>query len=222
MVLVFFENKKIWIKSAFLLALACALYFLIFSTAIASEIIYAFRRDTRNQGEQALALARKALNLAVLNHEQLDLPKELPDLLQMRGAVFVSAMNAQGAPVCCMGTLEPQQRTLGEEIIANALVACANDKRFPPLKPEQLPKIRVIISIIGDVTPIADPLTLDPVTDGLAVRGANETGVVLPGETKDPKKMVEWARIRAKAKKNDKVEYLRVEAIRFVEPVKAK
>ncbi|MEI6519025.1 MAG: AMMECR1 domain-containing protein [bacterium] len=219
---VFFDCKTIWIKSALLLALVGVLFLLIFSTAFASEIIDAFHRDTRNQGELALALARKALNLAVLQHDQLPLPKELPDLLQMRGAVFVSAMNAQGAPVCCMGTLEPQQRTLGEEIIANALLAGANDKRFPPLKPEQLPKIRVIISIIGDVTPIADPLTLDPVTDGLAARGANETGVVLPGETKDPKKMVEWARIRAKAKKNDKVEYLRIEAMRFIEPVKVK
>ncbi len=198
------------------------MFLLIFSTALASEIVGAFRNDNAKQGEQALSLARKALTLAVLKHEQLPLPKKLPELLKLRGAVFVSAMNDKGAPVCCMGTLTPQQRTLGEEIIANALAAGANDKRFPPLQPEQLPKIRVIISIIGDVTPIADPLAVDPVTAGLAVRGPQETGVVLPGETKDPRKMVSWARIRAKVKKNEPVEYLRIEAVRYIEPVKEK
>jgi AMMECR1 domain-containing protein len=188
----------------------------------ASEIVDAFKNDTAKQGEQALALARKALNMAVMTHEQLPLPKKMPELLQMRGAVFVSAMNDKGAPVCCMGTLEPRQRNIGEEIIANALAAGANDKRFPPLRPEHLPKIRVIISIIGDVSLVADPMTVDPVTEGLAVRGPKETGVVLPGETKDPQKMVDWARIRAGLKKNEKADYLRVEAIRFIEPVKTK
>ena len=202
--------------------LAGMLLIFIFSTAFAAEIIESFKNNTTGQGQQALELARKALNVAVIRHEQLPLPKRLPPLLCNRGAVFVSAMDAKGAPVCCMGTLEPRQRTIGEEIIANALAAGANDKRFPPLRPEHLQKIRVIISIIGDISPITDPMTVDPVTEGMAVLGPKETGVVLPGETNDPQKMVDWARIRAGLKKNEKADYLRVEAIRFIEPNKNK
>lgn len=169
-------------------------------------------------GQAALRLARRALEYACRAHEPLPLPDGLPRQLQRRGAVFVSTMDPRtGAPRCCMGTLLPREATLAQEIIANAFTAAVCDKRFSPLKPADLPRLRVIVSIIGDARPIADPATLDPVNDGLAVCGPQETGVVLPGETNDPAKMLVWGRIRAGVKPDTPVQYLRLNAIRYLE-----
>jgi AMMECR1 domain-containing protein len=185
--------------------------------ACAGELVASFRADSA-QGLAALALARQALAHAVRTHEPLPLPATLPPLLKRRGAAFVSTMDPRtGAPRCCMGTLQPREATLAQEIIANAFAAALFDKRFPPLKTADLARLRVIVSIIGDAQPVADPATLDPVQDGLAVCGPTETGVVLPGETNDPAKMLAWGRIRAGATPDTPVRYLRLEAIRYLD-----
>lgn len=184
---------------------------------LAGDVVADFRADPA-AGLAALALARRALDYACRTHEPLPLPKGLPVLLKARSAVFVSTMDPRtGAPRCCMGTLLPREATLAQEIIANAYAAAVCDKRFAPLQPADLPRLRVIVSIIGDARPIADPATLDPVNDGLAVCGPQETGVVLPGETNDPAKMLVWGRIRAGVKPDTPVQYLRLNAIRYLE-----
>jgi hypothetical protein len=74
-----------------------------------------------------------------------------------------------------------------------------------------------IVSVIGECRSCKDPSTLDPKTDGLAVCGPRETGVVLPGETADPAKMLAWGRIRAGVSTADNVQYLRFDAIRYMD-----
>lgn len=184
---------------------------------LAGDVVADFRADPA-AGLAALALARRALDYACRTHEPLPLPKGLPVLLKARSAVFVSTMDPRtGAPRCCMGTLLPREATLAQEIIANAYAAAVCDKRFAPLQPADLPRLRVIVSIIGESRPIDDPASLDPVRDGLAARGPKETGVVLPGETADVAKMLAWARIRAGVTGNDPAQYLRLDAIRCME-----
>jgi len=197
-------------------ALACLLALVL--PCHANQLTEAFGRDTRGQGMAAVTLARRALEYSCRTREPLPLPKELPPLLRRRGAVFVSSMLiATGAPRCCMGTLTPQTPTLAEEIINNAYLAAVADKRFPPLQSKELKRIRVIVSIVGDSVPLTDPTTLDPLRDGLAVRGPRETGVVLPGEAKKNETMLAWGRIRAKLSENDPAECFRLEAVRFME-----
>ncbi|MHB9132319.1 MAG: AMMECR1 domain-containing protein [Armatimonadota bacterium] len=186
-------------------------------TAPADDLVRAFKQDPK-QGEAALVLARSALEQYCRTREPLSLPKELPPLLRQRSAVFVSAMmSGTGAPRCCMGTLLPREATLAQEIVANANAAAAHDKRFPPIKPEELPRMRIIVSIIGAAQPIANPTILDPVEDGLAVCGPRETGVVLPGETADVQKMIAWGRTRAGVKAGEAVQYQKLTAVRFME-----
>lgn len=199
------------------IALPAMLLFIFSLPCRASQLTEAFAKDTRGQGMAAVALARQALEYSVRTHEPLPMPKDLPPLLRKRGAVFVSAMMDNGSPRCCMGTLTPQMPTLAEEIINNACLAAVADKRFKPLKPAELKSLRVIVSIIGDCTPLNDPSTLDPLRDGLAVRGPRETGVVLPGETKKTDTMLAWGRIRARLGADDPAECFRLEAIRYME-----
>lgn len=183
-----------------------------------ADLVDDFRHDTRGQGMAAVALARQALAYSCRTHDPLPLPRALPPLLRQRGAAFVSTMvSGTGAPRCCMGTLTPRMPMLAEEIIQNAWAAAVHDKRFLPLTPADLPKLRVIVSIVGNQRPISDPAALDPVSIGMVVRGPRETGVVLPGETGDAQKMLAWGRIRAGLKANAPGQYFQLDAIRFIE-----
>ena len=183
-----------------------------------AQLVAKFERDRDSAGVFAQQLARRALEAYCLRRERLPVPTDLPPLLRQRSGVFVSTMDRRGAPRCCMGLLYPRGSTLAADIIDAAMLAAAHDLRFPPLRPDELPDLRVIVSILDPPQPIADPLSLDPVADGLAARAKLRTGVVLPGETGDRAKFVQWARIRAGARAGETVTYLKLRAIRFAEP----
>jgi AMMECR1 domain-containing protein len=181
-----------------------------------AQLVVRFRADDA-AGEAALRLARRALDEYCLTRTHLPVPDDLPPLLYEHAGVFVSAQVA-GAPRCCMGTLRPHGASLAADLIEAATRAAAHDTRFPPLQPAELPALRVIVSILDPPEAIANPALLDPVSDGLAVRSALRTGVVLPGETARPDRFVSWALIRAGAREGERVQFLRLNAVRFIEP----
>jgi AMMECR1 domain-containing protein len=189
----------------------------VWGTTGQAQPVSKFQQDRSGAGVFALNLARRALDAYCLRRERLTVPQELPPLLRQRAGVFVSTMDRNGAPRCCMGLLYPRGSTLAADIIEAATMAAAHDLRFPPLQPAELANLRVIVSILDPPQPVLDPLSLDPVTDGLAARGRLRTGVVLPGETADQAKFVHWARIRAGAGEGEAVTYLKLKAIRFSE-----
>lgn len=186
-----------------------------------AQLVSRFEKDDSGAGQFALRLARRALDAYCLRRERLTSPADVPSLLRSRGGVFVSAMDKGGAPRCCMGSLYPRSSALAAQIIDTATMAAAHDQRFKPLRPGELAGLRVIVSILDPPEPIFDPYSLDPVTDGLAARGVTRTGVVLPGETSRLDRFVGWARLRAAATPSGPVTYLKLKAIRFVEPAPA-
>jgi len=195
---------------------------LIFLTIIlapvpaSAQLVARFRSDPA-AGEAALRLARRALNEYCLTRTSLPVPEDLPPLLYEHSGVFVSAQ-VHGAPRCCMGTLRPHGASLAADIIEAATLAAAHDTRFPPLQPAELPTLRVIVSVLDPPQAITDPFVLDPVSDGLAIRSSLRTGVVLPGETARADRFVAWATTRAGARDGERVQYFRLNAIRFIEP----
>jgi AMMECR1 domain-containing protein len=191
------------------------------SAAAGSEgLVAEFRADREGAGAAALALARSALDAWCLRHQRLQPPADLPPLLRKRSGVFVSAILGD-APRCCMGSLYPTRATLAEEIVAAAIAAAGMDLRFPPLRPEELGRLRVVVSVVNPPEPLPDASGLDPVRDGLAVRSATRWGVVLPGETPHRDLMLRWARIRAGAADDEPVEHFRLSAHRILEPVRS-
>lgn len=164
-----------------------------------------------------LDLARAAFDAYVLRHERLAPPEDLPPLLRERAGVFVSAILGD-APRCCTGSVYPTRVTIAEETVLAARRAAGLDLRFPPITPAELPRLRLIVSIIAPLEPIASAARLDPLTEGLAVRGPERWGVVLPGETPRAELPEPWARIRAGVGESDPVDYYRVRAFRILEP----
>lgn len=166
--------------------------------------------------QAALTLARETFDAWVLRHERPTIPDDLPPLLQRRSAVFVSAMLGD-APRCCMGTLYPTRATLARQIVEAAVAAAGMDVRFPPITPEELPRVRLIVSVLEPPEHIDSADGLDPAREGLAVRGAKGWGVVLPRETPRAELIEPWARIRASVGLYEDVDYYRVRAFRIVE-----
>ena len=183
----------------------------------AAQLVERFRTDRTGAGEAALRLAREALDSTCLTRTHLAVPDHLPPLLYEHSGVFVSSQ-VNGAPRCCMGWLRAHGSSLAADIISAAGAAAAHDERFPPLRPAELAQIRLIVSVLDPPQAVTDPFALDPLTEGLAARSALRTGVVLPGETSQTDRFVSWALIRAAAREGERVQYFRLQAIRYIEP----
>ena len=169
--------------------------------------------------QAALTLARRAFDAYALRREVIEPPSPLPRLFQDPAAVFVSAMRADGSPRCCMGSLYPTQPNAAEEIIESAVAAAGHDRRFPPLRATELPRLTLIVSFVDRPSPItaADAARLDPVTQGLAVQNGDRWGVVLSGETPRRENLPRWGRIRAGAGPNDAVQWFAIRDVRMKE-----
>ena len=167
----------------------------------------------------ALALARRAFDAYAQRREVINPPQPLPALFQSPAAVFVSAMKPDGSPRCCMGSLYPTQPNAAEEIIASAVAAAGHDRRFPPLRPAELPRLTLIVSFVARPRPItaAEAAHLDPVREGLAVQNGDRWGVVLSGETARPANLALWGRIRAGAGPRNSVQWFAIRDVRMKE-----
>ena len=101
--------------------------------------------DTPELGALLLAHARDAIaeSLGVASTAPADAPE-----LHRRGATFVT-LRRDSALRGCIGSLRPQ-RALLEDVRGNAVAAASRDTRFTPVKPEELPVLRVEVSLLSD------------------------------------------------------------------------
>jgi AmmeMemoRadiSam system protein B/AmmeMemoRadiSam system protein A len=141
-------------------------------------------------GRTLLGLARGAVAEA-LGSGPVALPEE-PWLREKR-ATFVTLSQA-GKLRGCIGSLQPT-RALGEDVVANAANAALADRRFSPLKPDELSGVEMEVSLLSAPTLIqfADAAELvaqlRPGTDGVILAADGKRGTYLPqvwGDIPDP------------------------------------
>ena len=102
-------------------------------------------RDT-DLGNTLLALARQAIA-----HRLGRVPAPVvPDDLRLheRGATFVT-LTQDGELRGCIGSLR-RARTLGEDVLANAVAAAMEDPRFAPLDADELDTITIEVSLLSE------------------------------------------------------------------------
>jgi len=81
----------------------------------------------------------------------------------------------------CIGTYLPTKKNIAEEIITNAIAACAQDNRFYPVAEDELQDLSYEVSILGEPKVIKDIKQHDPKKYGLIVRSADgRCGLLLP------------------------------------------
>jgi AmmeMemoRadiSam system protein B/AmmeMemoRadiSam system protein A len=132
-------------------------------------------------GRTLLGLARAAVGEA-LGRSAVAIPDE-PWLREKR-ATFVT-LTQDGNLRGCIGSLQPT-RALGEDVVANAANAALADRRFAPLKPEELAAIELEVSLLSAPTLVqfadANELIaqLRPGTDGVILAAEGRRATYLP------------------------------------------
>jgi AmmeMemoRadiSam system protein A len=97
-------------------------------------------------GPTLLALARQAIAHR-LGHAPAPVVPDDPRLHE-KGATFITL--TKGSELRgCIGSLR-RSRTLGDDVIANAVAAAMEDPRFPPLAADELDAIEIEVSVLSE------------------------------------------------------------------------
>ena len=124
---------------------------------------------SREDKDPLVALARKAIEAYIKDHEVIEPPPPAKGGPGRAGA-FVSLHLPDGSLRGCIGTIEPYQESVEEEIVANAISAATADPRFYPLTAEELSGLDISVDVLGLAEEVKDVGELDPKRYGIIVR----------------------------------------------------
>jgi AmmeMemoRadiSam system protein A len=134
-------------------------------------------RLTPAQKEFLLRAARSAMEAAVRN--EAPPPHDTPDaLLLSHSAAFVT-LTISGELRGCIGYFEPIHPLI-DTVTGAAVKAALDDHRFPPVRADELPRIRVEISILSRKVPVTAIEEIVVGRDGLYIETDAARGLLLP------------------------------------------
>jgi AmmeMemoRadiSam system protein A len=124
-----------------------------------------------------LQVARASVEAAVRGEAGPDLHSDDPALLEERGA-FVT-LKRDGQLRGCLGYVEGVMPLI-EAVAENAAAAALRDPRFPPVRPAELPELKLEISALTPLVPVEDTDDIQVGTHGLMVCLGPNRGLLLP------------------------------------------
>jgi AmmeMemoRadiSam system protein A len=124
-----------------------------------------------------LDLARRALAHYFETGCLLPTPVKTGRLKEARGA-FVT-LNVDGCLRGCVGYPLPA-KPLDETLIEMAVAAASQDTRFEPLRPDEMDRLRIDVSVLGLPEPVADPAEVVVGRHGIIVSKGFHRGLLLP------------------------------------------
>jgi len=132
---------------------------------------------TAAQQRELLGLARAAVRRRI---EKNDLPEPAarnPKLKAKRG-VFVT-LKVDGRLRGCIGHPLPAM-PLDQAVVEVAEAAAAEDFRFEPLRPDELDRLRIEISVLSPPRRVKDPRSVEVGRHGIIVSKGSYKGLLLP------------------------------------------
>jgi len=174
--------------------------------------------STSLSGARLLAFARSAM---------LDYWREIPAVLDTAAlpewpgepaGVYVSLVHGPETRAC-VGAPVPTRGTLAETVRSLAFEVLRADRRRPPLRLEELDDVRVVITFVRERETLANPMLVDPRTEGLLIGSPRGHVAFLPGEART----VRWALSEAKRVgilkgAGSDASYTRLAAVAIAEP----
>jgi AmmeMemoRadiSam system protein A len=124
-------------------------------------------------------LARKTIDNYVRHGRVNDPPQKTTPEMKERAGVFVS-IKKHGQLRGCIGTFEPTQPNVAEEIIHNAISAATRDPRFPPVNPDELSELSISVDLLTPPERVEGMDNLDPKIFGVIVERGWQRGLLLP------------------------------------------
>ena len=163
-----------------------ALVLLCASPALAEEspFLQRARALAGIEGPRLARLARTILTRVVADGD-LDPDVPVPEAKQVPAPFGIFVTLVRGGHVRgCFGTMEPLGKTLEALVTEATLGAARFDRRSAPLRPAELERTQIILSVVGPPTPVITMSEVDPKRHGLLVRAGDKSSVLLPGEAK--------------------------------------
>jgi AmmeMemoRadiSam system protein A len=138
--------------------------------------------------------------------------------MEKRAGTFVS-IHKHGMLRGCIGTIEPTQANVAQEVIQNAISSATRDPRFPPIGPEELADLDIKVDVLGESEPVDGLEELDPKRYGVIVQSARDwrKGLLLPDlEGVDTVEyQVDIARRKAGIRPGEPIKLYRFEVVRY-------
>jgi AmmeMemoRadiSam system protein A len=127
-------------------------------------------------------LAKDTIEAYVRDRRMIDPPQELMAEMQGCAGAFVTLHDSRDNLRGCIGTIEPREPNLAQEVIHNAISAATNDPRFLPVRPDELGDLTIKVDVLTQPEPIDGPDELDPHRYGVIVQSARDfrRGLLLP------------------------------------------
>jgi uncharacterized protein len=140
-----------------------------------------FPERSAEERRALLAIARRAMGAHVTGAAPRgqDVEEHSHDVPRAASAGVFVTLHEAGDLRGCIGHMEPDE-PLVPALIDAAVAACSKDPRFPPVRPDELARIAIELSILGPLEPVA---TLDEVEigrHGLLVEKGRRRGLLLP------------------------------------------
>jgi len=129
------------------------------------------------QRQQLLQIARKAIELAVIN-KKLAPPNITDEALVEKRGVFVT-LTKQGKMRGCIGYIQPTE-PLYLLVPVAALLAALKDDRFPPVGGSELKELGIEISVLSKLKKVRDISEIEIGRDGLYLLKGENSGLLLP------------------------------------------
>ena len=141
---------------------------------------------TLNETERRwlLSLARRTLERlgptgASVPSEHLVIEDEIPPATRVERGAFVSLHTLRGDLRGCIGYVLPVG-ALYRAVMENAVNAARRDPRFPPVRPHEVPGLRIEISAMGAPVVVTDIAEIEVGRDGLILSDGPSRGLLLP------------------------------------------
>lgn len=129
-----------------------------------------------DEEKELLKIARQAIEFYLKYKE---IPKfETSEKLKEKRAVFVTLYKNEELRGC-IGCLEAQE-PLAEAVAKMAVAAAVKDNRFLSLTLEELPKIKIEISVLSPLQKISDPAQIKLGEHGIIIKQGFRGGTFLP------------------------------------------
>lgn len=128
--------------------------------------------------EELLKYARLSIENYFKNKKPLELPLNGYPELNQPAAVFVT-LTSGGRLRGCIGTMEARS-TLADAVTQFAVSAAFEDPRFGPLRPEELSKIKIEISVLSPLRKVESYKDVIEKKHGVYVRKGRASGTYLP------------------------------------------
>ena len=143
-------------------------------------------------------------------------PKNIPPEMKGKAGVFVSLHKGDELRGC-IGTIEPDEPNIAQEIIRNAVQSSTQDPRFSPVTPEELPDLIYSVDVLTEPEPVKSEKDLDPKKYGAIVEAGWRRGLLLPDlEVVDTvKHQLEICRMKAGIGMEEPVKLYRFEVKRY-------